>query len=182
MQVYSLFSHGRDEAYKLQWDSYRGQQKHIIQPSKCSGLRTLQIGLQHGRVAKTEIGRGLRFYKDFFQKTAKLSWSQVCDTAAKFEPLLSSDWPDYCTEMKGMADYYYFFASSHDFAFISIIGGCKATAAPCLSGSASNLHFDTASSLEQSSSPFARKPELYSYINCNFHSFHRVELSTPSLN
>lgn len=69
----------------------------------CSGSRT-EIGLQHGRAAKTEIERGLSFYGVLFQKTAKLSWAQVCDTAAKFEPLLSSDWPDYCMEMKGIAD------------------------------------------------------------------------------
>lgn len=71
----------------------------------CSGTRT-EIGLQHGAAAKTEIERGLRFYGVFFQKTAQFSWAQVCDTAAKFEPLLSSHWPDYCTEMKGMADYH----------------------------------------------------------------------------
>ena len=40
-----------------------------------------------------------------FQQTANLAWSQVCDMAAKFDLFLSSDWPDYCTEMKGMADY-----------------------------------------------------------------------------
>lgn len=69
----------------------------------CSGTRT-EIGRQHGQAAKTEIERGLRFYEVFFQKTAGLSWSRVCDTAAKFEPLLLNDWPDYCTEMKGVAE------------------------------------------------------------------------------
>ena len=29
----------------------------------------------------------------------------MCDTAAEFEPLLLVDWPGYCAEMKGMADY-----------------------------------------------------------------------------
>lgn len=57
-----------------------------------------------GRAAKIEIERGLRFYEVLFQTTANLSWAQVSATAAQFEPLLSSDWPDYCTEMKGMAD------------------------------------------------------------------------------
>ena len=80
----------------------------MIKSCKCSGLRTSQIGLQHGRAAKTEIGRGLRFYEVLFQETAKLSWSRVFETAAKFEPLLSSEWPDYCEEMKGMGECYEF--------------------------------------------------------------------------
>lgn len=79
---------------------------HLFEPFTCSGLLSSQIGLQHGRAAKVEIERGMEFYEVLFQETANLSWTQVCDTAAKFEPLLSNNWPGYCTEMKGMADYY----------------------------------------------------------------------------
>ena len=73
--------------------------------SRCSTLHFSQIGLHHGKEAKPEIERGLSFYEDYFEKTAGLSWTQVCDTAAQFEPFLSSDWPEYCTEMKGMVVY-----------------------------------------------------------------------------
>lgn len=95
----------------------------------CSGTRT-EIGRQHGQAAKTEIERGLRFYEVFFQKTAGLSWSRVCDTAAKFEPLLLNDWPDYCTEMKGMAD-----KVVHDFACIFAVRSCKSSAVTYSNGS-----------------------------------------------
>ena len=101
----------KDEAYQLQWDSYRGQHAHIIKPYICSDVVYPQIGLQHGREAKLEIERGLGFYEDYFKKTAGLSWAQVCDTAAQFEPYLLSEWPEYCTEMKGMVCYIRFFCS-----------------------------------------------------------------------
>lgn len=61
-----------------------------------------QIGHTHGKEAKVEIDRGLLFYQDSFQKAAGLSWSEVCDTAAKFEPLLRREWKGYCGEMEGM--------------------------------------------------------------------------------
>ena len=60
-----------------------------------------EIGLQHGKVARTEIGRSLEFYADLFNKHAGRSWSQVCKVAAEFDPMLKRDWSDYCEEMRG---------------------------------------------------------------------------------
>ena len=61
----------------------------------------MQIGLKHGKEAKTEIQRALVFYEKLFKETAGLSWPAVCDTAAIFEPKLQVEWPQYCEEMKG---------------------------------------------------------------------------------
>ena len=59
--------------------------------------------MKHGKEAKIEIERGLRFYGNLFKETAKLSWPDVCDVAAKFEPLLKEKWPSYVEEMRGVA-------------------------------------------------------------------------------
>ncbi len=61
----------------------------------------MQIGLKHGQEAKTEIQRALVFYEQLFKETAGLSWPEVCDTAAKFEPKLQAEWPQHCEEIKG---------------------------------------------------------------------------------
>lgn len=61
----------------------------------------MQIGFKHGKEAKTEIERGLVFYEKLFKETAGLSWSGVCDTAAKFEPMLERGWPEYHEELEG---------------------------------------------------------------------------------
>lgn len=135
------------EAYQLHWDPFRGQQKHFIKSSKRSAFLYLQIGLQHGRAAKEEIARGLRFYEILFQKTAKLSWSQVCDTAAQFEPFLSSEWSDYCTEMKGTQTIIHFFVTYYS-AFTHGIEPSKVSKLPCCSGRAYGMHDNTASSIE----------------------------------
>lgn len=66
----------------------------------CSGTPSA-IGSQHGQEAKAEIDRGLAFYSELFQKRSGLSWSEVCDVAAKFEPMLQRNWPQYCEEMRG---------------------------------------------------------------------------------
>jgi isopenicillin-N N-acyltransferase-like protein len=59
--------------------------------------------LKHGKEAKTEVERGLRFYSKLFEETAKLSWPDVCDVATRFEPPLRQRWPNYVEEMKGVA-------------------------------------------------------------------------------
>ncbi len=66
----------------------------------CSGTPSA-IGSQHGQAAKVEIDRGLGFYRELFQNTSGLSWPEVCDVAAKFEPVLQKGWPQYCEEMRG---------------------------------------------------------------------------------
>lgn len=172
---------GRDEAYQLQWDSYRGQQKQIIKLSERPGAHSSQIGLQHGRAAKIEIEQGLRFYETLFQKTANLSWSQACDTAAKFELLLSKDWPDYCTEMKGRAD-------CHKLLCI-IIWVCIYL---CNWKSQNSAVYCSSSSAYDSAFPHCIIPRMVLksirsqnlkkviYDSC-FHSFHQAEPLIPSL-
>lgn len=59
--------------------------------------------MKHGKEAKIEIERGLHFYGILFKETAKLSWHDVCNVAAKFEPLLKEKWPSYVEEMRGVA-------------------------------------------------------------------------------
>lgn len=41
----------------------------VMKAIKCSG-NSLEIGLQHGKAAKTEISRGLVFYGDLFKKVS----------------------------------------------------------------------------------------------------------------
>ena len=64
-------------------------------------LTLSQIGLRHGEEAKEEIGRSIKFYAGLFKQTAKLSWDEVCQTAAKFLPYLRREWPQYVEEMNG---------------------------------------------------------------------------------
>jgi len=60
-----------------------------------------EISIGHGEGARTETDQGLVFYQDLFLKTSGLSWSGVCDTAARVEPVLQKQWPQYCGEMHG---------------------------------------------------------------------------------
>lgn len=62
-----------------------------------------KIGFQHGREARSEIARGLRFYEQLFLKTNKLQWPQACNVAEKFLPTLETEWSDYATEMIGQS-------------------------------------------------------------------------------
>ena len=66
----------------------------------CEGT-PYEIGVQHGKAARSEICRGLDFYADLFSQNAGVSWSQACDIAAKFDALLQNDWPAYHEEIKG---------------------------------------------------------------------------------
>ena len=66
----------------------------------CSGT-PFEIGIHHGRVAKSEIDRALKFYRDLFMKTAHLSWSEVCAIAAKFAQILNGEWLAFHEEIQG---------------------------------------------------------------------------------
>ena len=70
--------------------------KHV----KCSGTPR-EIGLTHGKEVKVEVKRSLDFYERLFLETAALTWSEVCDVAMKFEPLLRENWDIFCEEMEG---------------------------------------------------------------------------------
>jgi len=72
----------------------------MMKQVSCVGT-PFEIGQQHGKAAKVEICRGLAFYAELFEKTARLSWPEVCDVALKFETLLRNDWRNYREEMQG---------------------------------------------------------------------------------
>lgn len=61
----------------------------------------IKIGFQHGRQARSEIARGIKFYEDLFVTSNELSWPEACEFAEKFLPILQREYPDYLTEMKG---------------------------------------------------------------------------------
>ena len=71
-----------------------------MKQTHCSGTPR-DIGLEHGKTAKVEVGRSLKFYADLFLRTAGLSWAQVCDVAMRFDEMLRESWPEYCEEMRG---------------------------------------------------------------------------------
>ena len=68
----------------------------------------VQIGVQHGRQAEAEIRRSLTFYKNLFEKMAKLQWSDVLKTADQFTDYLRGEWPAYYEEIEGMLEISFF--------------------------------------------------------------------------
>jgi isopenicillin-N N-acyltransferase-like protein len=62
---------------------------------------TLQIGFQHGEIAKKEVLGSLAFYTAYYQRKAKMDWPTVSINAEKFVPVLGKDWPEFIEEMKG---------------------------------------------------------------------------------
>lgn len=64
-------------------------------------MNSLQIGFQHGSIAKKEVLGSLAFYTAYYERKAKMNWSAVSTVAEKVLPLLERDWPDFVEEMKG---------------------------------------------------------------------------------
>lgn len=62
------------------------------------------VGLAHGKTAKLEISRSISFYQTLFEKVAKLDWLSVTQLALKYQPYLSESWPQYVSEMEGVAE------------------------------------------------------------------------------
>ncbi len=69
----------------------------------CSGTPH-SIGLAHGRTAALEVSRSIAFYQNLFEKVAKLNWTSVTQLALKYQPYLSESWPQYVSEMEGVAE------------------------------------------------------------------------------
>ncbi|KAL9595474.1 MAG: hypothetical protein Q9219_006434 [cf. Caloplaca sp. 3 TL-2023] len=63
----------------------------------------LKIGFQHGQEAKSAILRGLKFYEQLFLESTRMSWSKACEVAENFIPFLQKEFPDYLTEVRGLA-------------------------------------------------------------------------------
>lgn len=81
---------------------------NIITPAtmlqiKCTGSPH-SIGLQHGKTASLEISRSITFYASLFLKLSKLDWPAVTQLALKYQPYLSENWPQYVSEMEGVAE------------------------------------------------------------------------------
>jgi len=62
---------------------------------------SLQIGFQHGEIAKKEVSGSLAFYTAYYHRKAKMDWPTVSINAEKFVPVLEKDWPEFIEEMKG---------------------------------------------------------------------------------
>ena len=96
----SLPRHLPLEFYDPRCRNENGSNRTIMMQIQCSGT-PYEIGLEHGKAAKIEVCRSLKFYADLFLKSAGLSWSEVCDTAVKFDEMLQEGWPVYWEEMRG---------------------------------------------------------------------------------
>jgi len=62
------------------------------------------VGITHGSRAKDQISRSLIFYGALFLQKCKLDWSSVTQLALKYQPYLSQYWPQYVSEMQGVAE------------------------------------------------------------------------------
>jgi len=62
-----------------------------------------QIGLTHGSTASNEISRSIIFYQNLFLSKCNMDWSTVKTFALKYQPYLSSSFPQYVEEMEGVA-------------------------------------------------------------------------------
>lgn len=60
-----------------------------------------QIGLQHGREAKSQVASTIDFYTQMFRESSKMDWPRVREVAMDFEPVLRQKWPQYVEEMQG---------------------------------------------------------------------------------
>ena len=69
----------------------------------CSGT-PYEIGLIHGKAAKSKIHGSISCYSAYFAETAGLDWSSAKSIALQFEPSISTKWPSYLEEMRGIAN------------------------------------------------------------------------------
>ncbi|KAH6674726.1 acyl-coenzyme A:6-aminopenicillanic acid acyl-transferase-domain-containing protein [Halenospora varia] len=75
----------------------------MIKQISCQGT-PYEIGFKHGTEAATEIHRSITFYTSMFLIRSKKSWPEVLDVAKVFEKEISSKWPRYHEEMRGIAE------------------------------------------------------------------------------
>jgi isopenicillin-N N-acyltransferase-like protein len=68
----------------------------------CSGSPQ-EVGFQHGEAAKVPIGRSMIFYQKLFKSKCKMDWPEVQQFALKYQPYLQENWPQYVSEMEGVA-------------------------------------------------------------------------------
>lgn len=69
----------------------------------CSGT-PYEIGVTHGKAAKSKVHGSISAYNTYFAWTAGLDWSRAEVIALQFEPSISSKWPSYLEEIRGIAD------------------------------------------------------------------------------
>jgi hypothetical protein len=68
----------------------------------CSGSPK-EVGFRHGEAAKLPIGRSIIFYQRLFKSKCKMDWEEVQQFALKYQPYLQENWPQYVSEMEGVA-------------------------------------------------------------------------------
>ncbi|KAK5087172.1 hypothetical protein LTR05_004343 [Lithohypha guttulata] len=69
----------------------------------CSGS-PYEIGRQHGEQASSQVYGSIAFYDDYFKRKTGKSWPEVQEVAKQFLPYLTSTWPSYLEEVRGIAD------------------------------------------------------------------------------
>jgi isopenicillin-N N-acyltransferase-like protein len=70
----------------------------------CCAGSPREVGITHGRTARTSVHGSLSFYKSLFQMKCKMEWPAARSFALKFQPYLEHHWPRYVSEMKGVAE------------------------------------------------------------------------------
>jgi isopenicillin-N N-acyltransferase-like protein len=68
----------------------------------CSGTPQ-EVGFQYGSAAKLPITRSILFYQELFQSKCKMDWAEVQQFSLKYQPYLQENWPQYVSEMEGVA-------------------------------------------------------------------------------
>lgn len=70
---------------------------------KCTGSPRY-VGVAHGTTARASVHGSLAFYKALFQTKCKMDWPTVESFALRFQPYLKQHWPQYVSEMEGVAE------------------------------------------------------------------------------
>jgi isopenicillin-N N-acyltransferase-like protein len=76
---------------------------HKMLEVNCAGSPR-SVGITHGRTARASVHGSLAFYKGLFQTKCKMEWPAAKSFALKFQPYLEQHWPQYVSEMKGVAE------------------------------------------------------------------------------
>ena len=62
------------------------------------------VGLAHDTTAQALVHGSLAFYKALFQTKCKMDWEAAKLFALGFQPYLKQYWPQYVSEMEGVAE------------------------------------------------------------------------------
>lgn len=68
-----------------------------------SGDSPFERGIQYGAAAADLIADGIAYYRQAFQRQARLSWEEALRYVRQWEPLIQRDFPDLLEDMRGIA-------------------------------------------------------------------------------